>query len=99
VSIWDGQTVALGGLIREDVQKVNDKVPVLGDIPIVGRAFRSKVDQHLKRNLTIFVTARLIDPAGQPLLADSSLEEEVVEPTIQPENFTSAPPELPLFSK
>lgn len=99
VSIWDGQTVALGGLIREDVQKVNDKVPLLGDIPIAGRLFRSKVDQHLKRNLTIFVTARLLDPAGQPLLGDEALEDEVVEPTISPENFTSAPPELPLFGK
>src|SRR6202008_3301727 len=54
VSIWDGQTVVLGGLMREDVQKVEDKVPVIGDIPFVGRLFRSSVDQHLKRNLIIF---------------------------------------------
>ncbi|HEY6676627.1 MAG TPA: Amuc_1098 family type IV pilus outer membrane protein, partial [Terrimicrobium sp.] len=45
VSIWDGQTVALGGLVREDVQKVQDKVPILGDIPLAGRLFRSNVDQ------------------------------------------------------
>ena len=69
VSIYDGQTVALGGLIREDVQKVNDKTPLLGDIPLAGVLFRSQVDQHLKRNLIIFVTANLIDPAGQPLAA------------------------------
>ncbi len=67
VTIWDGQTVVIGGLMREDVQKVEDKVPVLGDIPLLGRAFRSSVDQHLKRNLIIFVTTRLIDPAGQPI--------------------------------
>jgi general secretion pathway protein D len=95
VSVWDGQTVALGGLIREDVQKVNDKVPVLGDIPLLGRAFRSKVDQHIKRNLTIFVTARLIDPAGQPITSTEE-EEEMVEATIVPESFTVAPPELGL---
>lgn len=69
VSIYDGQTVVLGGLIREDVQKVNDKTPLIGDIPLVGSLFRSQVDQHLKRNLIIFVTANLIDPAGQPLAA------------------------------
>ncbi len=67
VSVYDGSTVVLGGLVREDVQKVNDKVPVLGDVPLVGRLFRSKVDQNIKRNLVIFVTARLIDPSGQPI--------------------------------
>ncbi|MFZ9964389.1 MAG: Amuc_1098 family type IV pilus outer membrane protein [Terrimicrobiaceae bacterium] len=68
VSIYDGQTVALGGLMREDVQKVQDKVPILGDIPLAGRLFRSNVDQHIKRNLVMFVTAGLMDPAGQPLI-------------------------------
>ncbi|MBB5033473.1 Amuc_1098 family type IV pilus outer membrane protein [Prosthecobacter vanneervenii] len=65
VSIWDGQTVALGGLMREDVQDVQDKLPILGDLPIVGRLFKSEAEQHYKRNLMIFVTAHLIDPAGQ----------------------------------
>ena len=65
VSIWDGQTVALGGLIREDVQDVEDKIPVLGDLPFVGRLFRTEAEQHFKRNLMIFVTAHLIDPSGQ----------------------------------
>ncbi len=67
VSVWDGQTVMLGGLMREDVQKVEDKVPFFGDVPLVGRFFRSSVDQHQKRNLMIFVTARLINPAGDPI--------------------------------
>ncbi|WP_395744474.1 Amuc_1098 family type IV pilus outer membrane protein [Prosthecobacter sp.] len=65
VSIWDGQTVGLGGLIREDVQDVQDKVPILGDLPFVGRLFKSESEQHYKRNLMIFVTAHLIDPSGQ----------------------------------
>jgi len=60
VSVWDGQTVVLGGLMREDVQKTEDRTPILGDIPIVGRLFRTNVDQRIKRNLIIFVTARLI---------------------------------------
>ena len=67
VVIWDGQTVVLGGLIREDVQKIDDKVPFLGDIPLFGRLFRSKTTVRSKRNLLIFVTARLIDPAGNPI--------------------------------
>ncbi|MCP4847696.1 MAG: type II and III secretion system protein [Verrucomicrobiaceae bacterium] len=67
VTIWDGQTVAIGGLIREDVQHVEDKVPLFGDIPLVGRFFRTTSENHFKKNLMIFVTARLIDPAGQPI--------------------------------
>jgi general secretion pathway protein D len=75
VTLLDGETIALGGLIREDVQKVNDKVPVLGDIPLLGRLFRSKVDQHIKKNLTIFVTARIIDAAGQPIKTNKAEQE------------------------
>src|SRR5262249_46154542 len=56
VSVYDGQTVVLGGLMREDVQKTEDKVPIIGDIPLVGRAFRTNTEQHTKKNLVIFVT-------------------------------------------
>ena len=65
VTIWDGQTVAIGGLIREDVQHVEDKVPIFGDIPLVGRFFRTNAENHFKRNLMIFVTAEIIDPSGR----------------------------------
>ncbi len=88
VSIWDGQTVALGGLIREDVQKVNDKVPILGDIPLAGVLFRSDVEQKIKKNLIIFVTARLMDAAGQPLRPENDGDqEEVVEPLGLPQDL------------
>lgn len=96
VSIWDGQTVVLGGLMREDVQKVQDKVPLLGDIPLLGRLFRSDVDQHQKRNLVIFVTARLINPAGEPVQLDEE-KEEVVDPLPLPDG--AAPAEMPIFTK
>lgn len=81
VSVWDGQTVVLGGLMREDVQKVEDRTPFMGDLPLVGRLFRTNVDQHIKRNLIIFVTARLVNPAGQPV-NQAEEEEEMVEPPV-----------------
>ena len=88
VSIWDGQTVALGGLIREDVQKDNDKVPVLGEIPLAGALFRSEIDQKIKQNLIVFVTARLMDAAGQQLRPeDDTDQEEIVEPLGLPEDL------------
>jgi general secretion pathway protein D len=82
VTVWDGQTVALGGLIREDVQDVEDKLPVLGDIPILGRLFRSEVEDHFKRNLMIFVTAVLIDPAGQRIKAQGVVNPDDSNPLL-----------------
>ena len=67
LTIYDGYTVAVGGLIREDVQNIEDKVPILGDIPIIGRLFQSKAENHIKSNLIIFVTAQIIDATGRPL--------------------------------
>ena len=59
-----GQTIVLGGLISENVTKLKDKVPVLGDLPIAGVLFRSESSATSKKNLMIFVTTRIIDPAG-----------------------------------
>jgi general secretion pathway protein D len=91
VSVWDGQTVVLGGLMREDVQKTEDRTPIIGDIPIVGRLFRTNAEQHVKRNLVIFVTARLVNPGGQPLNQTEEEETQQIEPPILPE--------VPLYKK
>ncbi|SDS50013.1 hypothetical protein [Opitutus sp. GAS368] len=64
VTIWDGATIVMGGLTREDVKKVSDKVPVLGSLPGIGRLFRSQGESTQKRNLLIFVTANLVSPGG-----------------------------------
>ena len=67
LTIYDGYTVAVGGLMREDVQNVEDKVPILGDIPLIGRLFQTKGENRIKSNLIIFVTAQIIDATGRPL--------------------------------
>jgi general secretion pathway protein D len=64
VTIWDGATVVMGGLTREQAVKIRDKVPILGDIPLLGRLFRSEGESVQKRNLLIFVTASLVGPGG-----------------------------------
>jgi general secretion pathway protein D len=66
LQVLDGQTAVLGGLTREDTQEINDKIPVLGDLPLVGRLFQSKVSERTKKNLLIFVTARLVRSNGKP---------------------------------
>ena len=73
LTIYDGYTVAVGGLMREDVQTVEDKVPVLGDIPIVGRLFQTKAENRIKSNLIIFVTAQIIDATGRPIRGGEAL--------------------------
>ncbi|HEY1769221.1 MAG TPA: Amuc_1098 family type IV pilus outer membrane protein [Chthoniobacterales bacterium] len=97
VSVWDGQTVVLGGLMREDVQKTEDKTPILGDIPLIGRLFRTNAEQHIKSNLVIFVTARLVNPAGQPINPTEEEEEaEAAAPnTVEPPVL----PEVPYYKK
>jgi general secretion pathway protein D len=90
VSVYDGQTVVLGGLMREDVQKTEDKTPIIGDIPLVGRLFRTNVDQHVKRNLVIFVTARVITPAGLAFNNEEEEEEGLLPPAL---------PEVPVYKK
>ena len=67
VMIWDGATLVMGGLTREEGNRVSDKVPLLGDLPAVGRLFRSRGEGAAKRNLLIFVTARLVNPGGAPM--------------------------------
>ncbi len=66
VTIYDGATVVMGGLTRDEVKSTSDKVPVLGDIPGVGRLFRSEGETRQKRNLLIFITANLVSPGGSP---------------------------------
>ncbi|HQQ92820.1 MAG TPA: type II and III secretion system protein, partial [Kiritimatiellia bacterium] len=65
LSVYNGATVVMGGLITEDRKTMEDKIPFLGDLPFLGRLFRSRSEQSVKRNLLVFVTARLVDPAGR----------------------------------
>jgi general secretion pathway protein D len=85
VSVWDGQTVVLGGLMSENVQKTEDRVPIVGDIPLVGRLFRTNVDQHIKTNLVIFVTAHLVTPGGLPVNPTEEEEEGLLQQPVLPE--------------
>jgi general secretion pathway protein D len=73
VIVWDGQTIVLGGLISDNITRVKDKIPVLGDLPLLGRFFRNESSQTQKKNLVIFVTPTIIDPAGNRLHTDEEL--------------------------
>ena len=66
VRVVDGQTVVMGGLIKEIRKEIHDKIPILGELPFVGRIFQSNGISVEKRAVIIFVNVELTDPAGKP---------------------------------
>ena len=91
VNVWDGQTVVLGGLISENVSKVKDQVPILGDLPVLGRLFRNEINQSQKKNLLIFVTPTIIDPAGNRYHSEDEMPFAQNSFPVQPRS-TATPP-------
>ncbi len=62
--IEDGQTVVLGGLMKDTTTAQTDKIPILGDLPVVGRFFRQQQAASTRKNLLIFITAHVLTPRG-----------------------------------
>lgn len=98
VNIWDNQTVVLGGLVSSTVSSTKDKVPVLGDLPLAGKLFQSQSKITQKKNLMIFVTATMVDPAGNRVHSDdelpfaqSSIPPQEPGVTVRPGNSGMAP--------
>ncbi|MFM2090039.1 MAG: hypothetical protein RLZZ127_528 [Planctomycetota bacterium] len=64
IMVGDGRTGVIGGLLRNKSVEDDRKVPLLGDIPVLGWLFKKKTDEVQQRNLTIFITPRIV-PMGQ----------------------------------
>jgi len=67
VSLKDGYTMGIGGLMENSTHKGETKVPILGDIPVLGRFFRSNSNDSTTHNLLIFITARTVSENGAPI--------------------------------
>lgn len=71
VRVRDGDTIVIGGLMRQEHFVSRRKIPILGEIPLIGQFFRSKTETSLESELVIFVTPRLLDPAtGRPVAGE-----------------------------
>jgi len=73
VLIKDGETIAIGGLIEDKEEITKKKLPLLGDIPIIGRAFRSQrqtSDPNAQKETLFFITCTIVDTEGQPEFTD-----------------------------
>ena len=65
--IVDGDTIVVGGMVESQSQSTNDKIPFLGDIPLLGRLFQSSSETIKRTNMLIFLSARLMKNDGTPL--------------------------------
>ena len=70
-TIYDGATLVIGGLRQSAIDQINDKVPIMGDLPFIGRLFRSQSERQKNRAVVFFLTARVIDAKGASLNRDS----------------------------
>ena len=66
VVVADGSTIVIAGLIKDEITNVNDKTPILGDIPLVGRLFQSEAKSHQSTVIMFLVNVELLDPTGRP---------------------------------
>jgi len=74
VTMYDGSSIVIGGLIRDNKTVVESKIPILGDLPILGGLFRSKRDLVQKTNLLLFITPHIL--STQQEIAKKSQEKQ-----------------------
>jgi pilus assembly protein CpaC len=86
VEMETGQTLAIGGLIENDVSASNAKIPVLGDLPFIGAAFSKKTYTETEKELVVLVTPHLVDPMSCEQL-----------PKLLPGQETRSPDDFELF--
>lgn len=86
-NMWDNQTLVFGGPDTLGVQTTKDKVPLLGDLPLVGGLFRSQKEISVENKLMVFVTATIVDQAGNRVHSDDELHQ------IQEKTKSDSPPQ------
>ena len=73
IRVKDGQSIVIGGLINEFTTKTDNKMPLLGDIPLLGYLFRSTTSRQTRTEVVIVITPHILDAAGayagQPVAA------------------------------
>ncbi len=94
LKVQSGETIIIGGLLRTDRTNVVTKVPVLGDIPLIGSAFRHKDDTLVERELIIFITPHIIKEKSVPRTASMETKQFVREQDLPFRQINEAQKEL-----
>lgn len=99
VRVRDGEPIAIGGLLEELERRTTARIPLLGDIPIIGRLFQSTRTEKTGREVTIFVVPHVLDEEGRfqgPLLTERfGLPRPMLGPPPEPTVPPSAPEPSP----
>ncbi|MGE5308011.1 MAG: secretin N-terminal domain-containing protein [Deltaproteobacteria bacterium] len=77
MTVKDGNTVVLGGLIKDNKEEYVSKVPLLGDIPLLGNLFRNKSKARTKKEIVIFITPRIITGESSISIYDARRDDEM----------------------
>ncbi|MBC8137850.1 MAG: hypothetical protein H8F28_18380 [Fibrella sp.] len=103
VSVRDGETIVLGGIIKNSISTTVNKVPLLGDIPLLGNLFRSKSDVKNKTELLVFLTPRIVRDATEARKLRDDTEQKINKKTRERVDATLTPnpakPVLPELEK
>ncbi|MBR1951195.1 MAG: hypothetical protein IKA32_01370 [Lentisphaeria bacterium] len=78
VQVYDGDTVLVGGVATDLTKTYHDKIPILGDIPFIGRFFQSRYSQAEKGNMLIFLSCKIVNPDGSAKYPESKRPNGVV---------------------
>lgn len=101
VRVRDGQVIALGGLLQHTETEIRRKIPILGDLPLLGQLFRSKSKSLQDREVTIFIVPHILDADGQfagPLVLERFRQESAAQAAVKP-TVGVAPPIVQPTSK
>lgn len=101
VMVYDGETLILGGLIDDNVQESVEKVPVLGDLPLIGNLFKSQKSTKVKRNLMVFLKPTIMRDHNETITSSAKynylrakqLDEQRNGINLMPEETTALLPE------
>lgn len=87
VLVQDGQTIVIGGIIGHDADDGENKIPLLGDIPLLGWLFKTSQTKHVKSNMFIFITPHIIKNPADIATVTMVKEEQLgkVMPTVKEE--------------
>ncbi len=66
LSVADGATIVIGGMMQDRIQNVEDHTPLFGSLPLVGRLFESKATQPVSKAVVFLINVQLVDPTGKP---------------------------------
>lgn len=103
IILRDGQTAAIGGLTDTSVNRTTSKVPLLGDIPVLGQLFRRDNDVKSETNLVVFITATVLEPSKMKyenvVSKDQINDLELTQKDILGGKYTGSPEESALLDQ